>query len=209
LNDKKISSNVIDIDFLQEVIMHYLFVPTIALVILSALTSSGYAEVYDWQYAGPGVSGSGVLTTDTSGFAQVTSISGTANGRSIVGLSGYDEPDNILFPAFPSLNPIVSSLGISFSVGDGSQSFNIESIGFVTCGGAEYCLIGPDDTSNFSGPPTPGTPIVGLTSFTVTSVPEASVWMMILAGFMGLGLVGRRRLADLGDRNAASGRAAS
>ena len=169
--------------------MRCLFVPTIALVLLPALADSGYAAVYDWQYAGTGVSGSGVLTTTvTSGLTQVTSISGTANGQSIVGLSAYDQPDNLLFPAFPSLNPIVSPDGISFSVGDGSMSFNIESIGFTTCGGAEYCLIGPDDTSNITGPPSPGTPIVGLTSFTVTSVPEVSAWMMMLVGFMGLGL---------------------
>jgi hypothetical protein len=171
--------------------MRFLFVLTIALVLLPALTGSGYAEVYDWQYAGPGVFGSGVLTAETSGLAQVTSISGTANGQSIAGLSAYDESDNILFPAYPSLSPIVSPNGISFSVGDGSMSFNIESIGFTACGGAEYCLIGPDDTSNINGPPTPGTSIVGLTSFTVTSVPEASAWMMMLVGFMGLGLVGR------------------
>ena len=176
--------------------MRYLFVPTIAIVLLSALTGSGYAGVYDWQYAGPGVSGSGVLTTDTSGFLQVTSISGTANGQSIVGLSAYDEPDNTLFPAYPSLNPIVSPNGISFSIGDGSMSFNIESIGFTACGGAEYCLIGPDDTSNVNGPPTPGTSIVGLTSFTVTSVPEASAWAMMLVGFAGLGFAGYRRARE-------------
>jgi hypothetical protein len=171
--------------------MRYLFVPTIALVLLSVLTGFGYAGVYDWQYAGPGVSGSGVLTTDNSPW--VTSISGTANGQSIVGLSAYDEPDNTLFPAYPSLNPIVSPDGISFSVGDGSMSFNIEAIGPTACGGAEYCLIGPDDTSNTNGPPTPGTSFVGLTSFTVTSVPEVSAWTMMLVGFMGLGLVGARR----------------
>ena len=70
------------------------------------------------------------------------------------------------------------------------MSFNIEPIGFTTCGGAEYCLTGPDNTSNVNGPPTPGTSIVGLTSFTVTlvSVPEASAWMMMLVGFVGLGL---------------------
>ena len=180
--------------------MRYLLVPTITLALVLALTGFGYAGVYDWQYAGPGVSGSGVLTTyNNSPF--VTSISGTANGQSIVGLSAYDEPDNTLFLANPSLNPIVSSDGISFSVGDGSMSFNIESIGATACGGAEYCLIGPDDTSNINGPPTPGTSIVGLTSFTVTSVPEVSAWMMMLVGFLGLGLVGARRRgkAAIGD----------
>ena len=172
--------------------MRYLFVPAIALALLSALTVSGYAKVYDWQYAGPGVSGSGLLTTiNGPGQEPVTSISGTANGQSIVGVSGYNEPDNILFPFYPTLDPIVSPDGISFSVGDGSMSFNIEAMGFAVCGGAEYCLIGPDHTSNVDGPPTPGTSIVGLTSFTVTSVPEASSWMMMLVGFMGLGLVGR------------------
>jgi hypothetical protein len=173
--------------------MRYLFTPTIALVLLSALTGSGYAKVYDWQYAGPGVSGSGVLTTiNGPGQEPVTSISGTADGQSIVGLSAYNEPDNILFPFYPTLDPIVSPLGISFSVGDGSMSFNIEAaVGLAGCGGAEYCLIGPDDTSNVNGPPTPGTSVVGLTSFTVNSVPEASTWMMMLVGFMGFGLVGR------------------
>jgi PEP-CTERM motif len=73
------------------------------------------------------------------------------------------------------------------------MSFNIELFGFTSCGGAEYCLIGPDDTSNIDVPPTPATSIVGLTSFTVTSVPEPSTWAMMVLGFAGLGYAGYRR----------------
>ena len=148
-------------------------------------SSHAAVSLYDWEYTGPGVSGLGTLTANGD---RVTSISGTANGYSIVGLSSYDEPDGIIFPLYPSLDPVFAPFGISFSVGNGSISFNLsERSGLFT-------LIGPDDTAASAyGVPRPGVPIVRLTSFTITPVPEPSTWATMLLGFMGLGLVGCRK----------------
>jgi hypothetical protein len=114
----------------------------------------------------------------------------------IFGLSAYDGPDNIVFPPSPP-NVGVDSLGFSFSVGDGSTSYNLyEDDGLFLPGppyGCEavYCLLGPGNTATGGA----GDPFVALTSFSVNVVPEPSTWVMMLAGFAGLGYFGYRKRA--------------
>jgi hypothetical protein len=166
--------------------------------------SGASATVLDWSYTGTGISGSGTMdaTLITSGpFAggySIDSISGTANGQTIFGLSEYDFPDNIVYPPSPP-NVGVDADGFSFSVGDGSSSYNLyEDDGLYTPGppygcGAVYCLLGPGSTSTGGA----GDPFVSLSSFTVNVVPEPSTWAMMLLGFGGLGYLAYRKRAAL------------
>jgi hypothetical protein len=151
------------------------------------------AVIFDWSYTGgPGVSGGGTFDATFLGGVtyQLNSISGTANGSNIVGLSNYDGPNQLVY--YPAVAQ-VDTLGFSFSIGDGSTSYNIyEDFGLFdpsspfSCGGAPYCLLGP-------GAVGAGDPVVALTSFSATpAVPEPSTWAMLLIGFAGLGLAGRQ-----------------
>jgi hypothetical protein len=162
----------------------------------SLFASSASATLLEWSYTGTGISGSGTMdaTLITSGPAaggyDIDSISGTANGLTILGLDLYDLPDNIVFPPSPPFVG-VDTLGFSFSV-TGGLSYNLyEDDGNYTPGppygcAAEYCLLGP-------GTAGAGDPFVALTSFSVNVVPEPSTWAMMLVGFAGLGFLGYRR----------------
>jgi hypothetical protein len=161
--------------------------------ILALQLSGASATTLEWSYSGPGVSGAGTMdATYVSGVGySLDSISGTANGQTILALDSYDAPDNFVFPPSPP-NVGVDSLGFSFSVGDGSTSYNLyEDDGLYTPGppygcGAVYCLLGPGTVGA-------GDPYVALTSFSVTVVPELSTWMMMLVGFAGLSFAGYRK----------------
>jgi hypothetical protein len=159
-----------------------------AFVALQASAAS--AATLDWSYTGPGISGGGTLTATTTDDITyfVSAVSGTANGQTIAGISAYDGPDQKVFPVSPTQ---VTTFGFSFSVGDGTQSYNLyEDDGLFDpsspffCG-AEYCLLGPGDTVTGGA----GDPVAALDSFTVSiaSVPEPATWAMMLVGFGGLG----------------------
>ena len=180
----------------------------IAAVALSFQVSVASAKptVLDWSYSGPGInSGSGVMDANfdaSIGGYDITSITGNANGYTILGPSPYDGADNHIFPPTPG----VDSYGFSFSI-SATESFNIYNGGAIPagqdyyCGGKTYCLLGPGNTSTGGL----GDPLVGLNSFTVTvaSVPEVSSWAMMLLGFAGLGWAGYSRGSRRRRRSAA------
>jgi hypothetical protein len=162
------------------------------------------AVLFNWSYdGGPGVSGGGTFDATFLGGVtyQVNSISGTANGSTIFGVSGYSYSNNQVYYDFPLPPPAsfvqVDRLGLAFSVGDGSVSYNIyEDYGGFPIGdpyycGAIYCLVGPGP----SGGDGSGDMVVALTSFTATpvlAVPEPATWAMMLIGFASLGFAGRQ-----------------
>src|ERR1700692_3623503 len=104
---------------------------------LALALSSASATMLEWSYTGgPGISGSGTMdATYVSGVGySLNSISGTANGETIFGLDSYDGPNNFVYPPSPP-NVGVNTLGFSFSVGDGSTSYNLyEDDGLYTPG---------------------------------------------------------------------------
>ena len=158
---------------------------------VSLFASGANATLLVWSYTGTGISGSGTMdaTCTVSGCA-IDSISGTANGLTILGLDLYDGPDNLVYPPSPP-NVGVDSFGFSFEV-TGGLSYNLyEDDGLYTPGppygcGAVYCLLGPGTVGA-------GDPFVSLTSFTVNVVPEPSTWAMMLLGFAALGFLGYRQ----------------
>jgi hypothetical protein len=180
------------------------YLPVLAPVLAFALQiSSASATLLDWSYTGAGINnGSGTMegTLDTNpsdpqfGAYNITSISGTAEGQTITGLSLYDAPSNVVYPPSPP-NVGVDTLGVSFTVADGTAFQIYEDFGNYTPGPpygcqAVYCLLGPGDPVTGGA----GDPFTALDSFTVTvGVPEPSTWAMMLLGFAGLGFAGYRR----------------
>jgi hypothetical protein len=168
-----------------------------AVMLVANLPASAATYNFDWSYTGgPGVSGSGTLqaTYDFGDQYTVTLISGTANGQTIVGLSSYNFPDQLVYsPSPPDI--AVDSLGVSFSVGSGATSYQIyEDDGLYTPGppygcGAVYCLIGPGNTVTGGA----GDPFVALTSFTLTPTPLPAALPLFATGLGALGLFGWRR----------------
>ena len=76
-------------------------------------TSPARADLLNFTYSGDGVSGSGQFLTGPLGSPyQILGITGTANGDTITGLSGYAGADNWLY--FPT-QPYVDYSGILLS----------------------------------------------------------------------------------------------
>jgi len=166
---------------------------------------------FDWSYSGfitgdagyvngslPGsfgaVSGSGSLTATDQGAGEylVDTISGTANGLAITGLSNYAAPDGFIFTNYPQ----VDFFGLAFTVA-GGDTFNIYSVipsfgtlGVYDCGITGYCLIGPGTASDPSGTAAPDQE--ASVSFSLTQTPLPSTWLMLLSGFVGLGFFAYR-----------------
>ena len=159
------------------------------------------ATTFDWKYVGPTafIFGSGTLQATYTGIGDgydVTAISGKANGQTILGLSDYNFPDQMVYsPSPPDI--ALDSLGLSFSVGSGSESFQLyEDDGLYTpgppygCGGV-YCLIGPGNTVTGGA----GDPFVtvafSLTPVSATPLPAALP--LFATGLGAMGLFGWRR----------------
>ena len=155
---------------------------------LDAALEPASAKVFHWSLTGPapglgGVPfpGSGAITaspTGSPGVWSIDTISGSVNGSDISGASTFQDADNELFTngfAF------VSTTGISFETAAG-QSVNIFSF---------FGQITPP-TGNAYGELTSDPSAFGVGTFTLTSVPEASTWAMMLIGFAGLGIAGHR-----------------
>jgi hypothetical protein len=151
---------------------------------LAAASVPASAEVFDWSLTGPapglgGVPfpGSGTIIatlTSSPGVWDIDTITGMVNGSEITATSTFDGADNRLFT---NGFGFVSTNGISFETA------------------AEQMV----DIFSFFGQSTPptGNPYGELTSnpggfgvgtFTLTAVPEASTWAMMLIGFAGLGV---------------------
>jgi hypothetical protein len=154
---------------------------------LAAASAPASAKVFDWSITGPapdlgGVPfpGSGTITatlTSSPGVWDIDTITGTVNGSDITGTSTFRGADNELFTngfAF------VSTVGISFETAAG-QSVNI------------FSFFGQETppTGNAYGEfASPGG--FGVGTFTLTAVPEAPTWAMMVIGFAGLGVAGYR-----------------
>jgi hypothetical protein len=170
------------------------FAKSIAALMVAGLPLGGAlepasAKVFDWSLTGPDPSlgglplpGSGTITaspTESAGVWDIDTITGVINGSQITGPSTFEGADNLLFTngfAF------VSTVGISFETAAG-QSFNIFSFdGQMT-----------PPTGNAYGERTanPAAPF-GVGTFTLTAVPEASTWALMVIGFAGLGFAGYR-----------------
>jgi hypothetical protein len=155
---------------------------------LGAALEPAQAKVFDWSLTGTtpdlgGVPfpGSGTITaspTGSTGVWSIDTISGVVNGSEITGTSTFQNADNLLFTngfAF------VSTVGISFVTAAG-QSVNIFSFdGQMT-----------PPTGNAYGELTSNPSAFGVGTFTLTAVPEASTWTLMLIGFAGLSVVGYR-----------------
>jgi len=170
-----------------------------ALLGFAAMTASNPAAAdmsWNWSYSGAGISASGTFITnntpDSSGFYQITAITGQRNGVTITGLqlAGTAIPGNEPYTVdnlFSLDSPKLTGEGFGFGLADGT---------FANPFFASFDSP-PDYLEFYSAPPfTGGTgsedselPI----SFTVTAGPEPSTYAMALAGLACGGYLVRRR----------------
>jgi hypothetical protein len=156
---------------------------------LEAASESAAAKVFDWSLTGPDPSlgglplpGSGTITaspTGSTGVWDIEAITGIINGSEITGASTFEGADNLLFTngfAF------VSTVGISFVTAAG-QSINVFSF--------DGQMTPPTGNAYGERSANPSAPF-GVGTFTLTAVPEASTWAMMVIGFAGLGVAGYR-----------------
>ena len=165
---------------------------------LAAASEPASAKVFDWSLTGPapslgGVSflGSGTIDaspTASTGVWAIDTITGVINGSEITGPNTFEGADNMLFTngfAF------VSTAGISFETAAG-QLFNIFSFDGQTA---------PPTGNAYGEFASPGG-FAGVGTFTLTGVPEASTWALMLIGFAGLGTAGYRASQKRADATA-------
>ena len=155
---------------------------------LSGALAPACAEVFDWSLTGTSPSlggvpfpGSGTITatpTDSTGVFEIDTITGMVNGSEITGKSTFDGANNLLFTNGFAL---VSTNGIAFMTAAG-QSVNIFS----------FFGQGTPPTGNAYGELSSNPGAFGVGHFTLTTVPEASTWAMMLIGFAGLGAMSYR-----------------
>jgi hypothetical protein len=145
------------------------------------------AKVFNWSLTGPDPSlggfvlqGSGTITASPAGTNvwDIDAITGAVNGDEITGTSTFEGADNMVFTTGFAF---VSTVGISFETAAG-QSVNI------------FSFFGPTTppTGNAYGERIADGPFGGVGHFTLTAVPEASTWAMMIIGFAGLGMAGYR-----------------
>jgi hypothetical protein len=127
-----------------------------------AFDAPAHADLFDWSYTGTGISGSGTITatflnSTNGGTFQVTHMTGTANGTTIVDVlppGGYSFNDNLLFP---NASAELDFAGLAFTVA-GGMAFNLyfdtSATGDFNCGRIGYCVLGPGTvgTGGFTDP---------------------------------------------------------
>lgn len=161
--------------------------------VLAAPAAFAAPDLYTFSFSGPGISGSGTLTTvDESPSSLVTSATGTifdSNGLSggpytITGMSLYAGADNLLF--FPT-EPYVSLGGISFTT-DAGMDFNIGGGGAIPPFG--YVV---NNSQNDPG----GSAENDISTLVITDVdvPEPTTMALLGAGLAGIGVIRRRTTA--------------
>jgi hypothetical protein len=153
-----------------------------------AVTEAASAKVFDWSLTGPDPSlggfplqGSGTITASPAGANvwDIDAITGMVNGDEITGTSTFEGADNLVFTTGFAF---VSTVGISFETAAG-QTVNVFSFFGPTTPptGNAYGERSADPSAGF-----------GVGHFTLTAVPEASTWAMMIIGFAGLGMAGYR-----------------
>ena len=132
-------------------------VGTLCAAVLTAVQPAD-AEVFDWSFSGAGFAGSGTMDTTlfSPGVYQIDSITGTVNGATIKDLSTYKFGDQLVYDPPGDLG-VIDNSGVSFSIGDGSTSYNIYANfdnDFYCGSAAPYCILGPGltDGSNSRRP---------------------------------------------------------
>ena len=175
--------------------------------------ASANAALFNWSYteANGTVGGGGTLdasaTADPNAYL-ITSVNGTVEGKTVDSVdTSFALPNQLIYIG---TGYSINDNGISFYDSADNYSYNFAADGAVGgthypgygCGGAAYCLLGPetgndDQTGGSNG--YPGSPIFtsfALDDFTVTlagAVPEPSTWAMMILGFFGLGFMAYRR----------------
>ena len=106
-----------------------ILVAALSLLLLGGSKQAGASLLWEWNYTGPGVSASGIFTTDdkpdTDGFYHIIDITGTADGGRITGLqaAGTAIPGNSGFPVDNLVTPTEPQLtmhGFGFLVSNGN-----------------------------------------------------------------------------------------
>ncbi|HEV2594857.1 MAG TPA: PEPxxWA-CTERM sorting domain-containing protein [Sphingomicrobium sp.] len=157
-------------------------VPALATTVPPAAPPLASAGDYSFNYtAGAGTYyGSGTLTVGSSG--QITGITGTANGSTILGLSTYAGADNLLYDGTNGTNAWLDFMGLSFAITGNA-------FGIGNTNGGDYGIT--DMVSN------PGGACCGAhpadLQISIAAVPEAATWAMMLVGFGGIGFAMRRQ----------------
>ena len=155
---------------------------------LASASQPASAKVFAWSLTGPapdlgGLSfpGSGTITaspTASTGVFDIDTITGVIDGSEITGTSAFRSADD---KVFTNGFAFVGTAGISFETAAG-QSVNIFS----------FFQQGTPPTGNAYGEFTANPGAFGVGTFTLTAVPEASTWTLMLIGFAGLGIAGYR-----------------
>jgi len=167
---------------------------------MSAMIAAGFmitatgarAEVFDFTITSGNGDASGQFTA-SGGPSQytVTAATGTVDGSTITGLSGYGAADNQLFET----SPYVDRSGISFVAG--GLDYNIFT-NYVGQSGPVYGLCVSSVEPSCTGGEADNSPVATFTLSPASAAPEPPIWLMMSAGIGGIGLMMRQRKARLG-----------
>jgi hypothetical protein len=170
-----------------------------------ASASASYADVFNFDFNGPSVSGTGTFTgsLQSPGVYDITAASGSitdsADSPSTYTISGattspdFGSADNLLyFPAGPNSNQGYANTSSYLDTGGitlstfGGVIFNLYD--FQNAYGLANST--DDPSGGLGGPPINE----AIDNFSVTAaVPEPSTWAMMILGFFGLGFMAYRR----------------
>lgn len=157
--------------------MKKLFSLIAALLLLVSAAPVMANTFWNWSYSatsGGSVYGSGTFETASGSGGDILSITGTANGATITGLSTVFGADNILYTAGAPASPG----GISFTTASGAFWNLYSAAGEMIANG--WVPAGPGG----------GTQQV---TMSVTAVPEPETYAMLLLGLGVIGAISRRR----------------
>jgi PEP-CTERM motif len=154
----------------------------------SLIAGAANAATLDWIYSAPSpvlgganFTGNGTLTyTEIGGKDVIQTVTGELSGNAVTLLApgAYHSNDNLIFPTSSSFLD-----GTGFGLGD-ALGDQISIWGFYAPGSTD---VAPGNNygqfSNLG---------FGVGQFNVASVPEPTAWIMMMAGFGGLGMALRR-----------------